>query len=431
MARTSKLGAFTVLLLGCLHPAQSAVYYVDHTGGSDNNQGTATSAAWQSLARIRQTHLNAGDFVLLKRGETWGEPLQINASGSDGAPITFGAYGTGNMPAIDGTNLTLAAQTGLVNASARSYLVLDGLEVRNSQRDGVVPYTANFLTIRNCRIHDNQFNGILAFNGSNTTIEDSEIYANSLDLTNSYAGILIDGNVGPQAGFLISNNYIHDNIGGQGWQSANGIYLGHTGSNIPNLTNVAIAGNDISRNGNPNQNQAGRGISGSFTGNVSVTGNTVSSNASAGIYLGDVGLVLTINISQNVFYNNALRQFGGITNGSALATQNLLLVDDPNVTGMGAEIGGMGPWTLVNNMFAFTTQTSDAYRGFIRINNPEQDSLLQSDYNTFYSAGPNRWLQSDGAVLSFAIWQAAGYDAHSANPKLAGYNAPSINPRRR
>jgi hypothetical protein len=431
MARSSKLAALTVVLLGCLFPAESAVYYVDHTGGSDNNQGTTTSGAWQSLARIRQTHLNPGDFVLLKRGETWGEQLQINASGSDGAPITFGAYGTGNMPVIDGTNLTLAAQTGLVNASARSYLVLDGLEVRNSQRDGVVPYMANFLTIRNCRIHDNQFNGILAFNGNSTTIEDSGIYANGLDLTNSYAGILIDGNGGPQTGFLISNNYIHDNIGGLGWLGANGIYLGHTGSNIPKLTNVVIAGNDISRNGNPSQNQAGRGISGSFTGDVSVTGNTVSSNASAGIYLGDVGLVLTINISQNVFYDNALRQFGGITDGSALATQNLLLVDNPNITGMGAEIGGTGPWTLANNMFAFTTQTGDAYRGFIRINNPEQDSLLQSDYNTFYSAGPNRWLQSDGTVLSFAGWQAAGYDAHSANPRLAAYKAPSVNQRRR
>jgi hypothetical protein len=431
MARTSKLGAFTVLLLGCLHPAQSAVYYVDHAGGSDNNQGTSTSAAWQTLARILQTHLNPGDFVLLKRGATWGEQLQINASGSDGAPITFGAYGTGNMPVIDGTNVSLAAQTGLVNTSARSYLVLDGMEVRNSQRDGVVPYMANFLTIRNCRIHDNQFSGILAFNGSNTTIENSEIYANSLDPANSYAGIRIDGNGVPQAGFLISGNHIHDNIGGQGWQSANGIYLGHTGSNIPNLANMAIAGNDISRNGNPNQNQAGRGISGSCTGDVTVTGNTVSLNASAGVYLGDVGLVLTINISQNVFYDNALRQFGGITNGSAMAAQNLLLVDDPHITGMGAEIGGMGPWTLVNNMFAFTTQTSDTYRGFIRINNPEQDSLLQSDYNTFYSAGPNRWLPSNDAELSFAGWREAGHDAHSANPMRAAFDAPGVNPRRR
>jgi Right handed beta helix region len=318
---------------------------------------------------------------------------------------------------IDGTNLTLAAQSGLVNANARSYLVLDSLEVRNSQRDGVVPYKANFLVIRNCRIHDNQFNGILAFNGSNTTIEDSEIYANSLDPANSYAGIRIDGNGRQQAGFLISGNHIHDNIGGQGWQGANGIYIGHTGSNIPTLTNVAIVGNDISHNGNPNQNQAGRGISGSFTGDVSVTGNSVWRNASAGIYLGDVGLVLTIDISQNFFYNNALRQFGGFTNGSAQATHNLVLVDDPNITGMGAEIGGTGPWTLVNNVFLFTTQTSDTYRGFVRINNPEQDRLLQSDYNTFYSAGPNRWLQSNDYKLSFAGWQAAGYDSHSVNPR--------------
>ena len=417
MALTSKIAGLTVLLAACLQPAQCAVYYVDRTGGSDYNSGTAAPDAWQSLARIRQTRLNPGDFVLLKRGETWGEQLQINASGSDGAPITFGAYGTGNLPAIDGTNLSLSAQSGLVNANARSYLVLDSLEVRNSQRHGVVPYMANFLVIRNCRIHDNRFSGILAFNGNNITIEDSEIYANSLDPTEIYAGIQIDGNGGRQTGFLISNNHIHDNIGGQGWQSANGIYLGHTGSNIPNLSNVVIAGNDISHNGNPNQNQAGRGISGSFTGDVSVTGNAVFRNASAGIYLGDAGLVLTINISQNVFYNNALRQFGGFTDGNALATRNVVLVDDPNITAMGVEIGGLGQWTLTSNVFLYTTQTTDAYRGFIRINNPEQDRLLQSDYNTFYSAGPNRWLQSNGYKLSFDGWRAAGYDAHSANPR--------------
>jgi hypothetical protein len=81
-------------------------------------------------------------------------------------------------------------------------------------------------------------------------------------------------------------------------------------------------------------------------------------------------------------------------------------------------------------MFAFTTQTSDAYRGFIRINNPEQDSLLQSDYNTFYSAGPNRWLPSNGAELSFAAWRVAGHDAHSANPMRAVFDAPNANPRR-
>ena len=405
------------MALGLLHSAAAAVYYVDRTGGADANSGTAEMEAWQSLARTRQTRLVPGDFVLLKRGEVWTEQLQINASGSGAAPLTFGAYGTGDLPVIDGATVFLAAQAGLVNANVRSYLVLDSLEVRNSRRDGVVPYMANYLAIRNCRIHDNQFNGILIFNGANITVEDSEIYANSLDLNNSYAGIQIDGNGAPQSGFLISGNRIHDNIGGPGWLSSNGIYLGHTGARIPSLTGVVITGNDISRNGNPNQNQAGRGISGSFSGDVTVTSNSVIRNASAGVYLGDVGLALTIDISNNVFYNNALRQFGGITNGSASAAQNLVLVDDPNITGMGAEVGGTGAWTLLRNTFIYPTQTKDAYRGFIRINNPEQDSLLLSDYNTFFSAGPNRWLQSNGVMLSFGGWRAAGYDAHSVNPR--------------
>lgn len=417
MAHTSRLGVIAMVVLGSVHPAASAVYYVDRTGGSDANGGTAVSTAWQSLARIRQARLAPGDFVLLKRGETWGEGLPIGASGSDGAPITFGAYGTGDLPVIDGTNLTLAAQVGLVNANTRSYLVLDSLEVRNSQHNGVATYMANNVLIRNCRIHDNQFNGILAFNANNTTIQDSEIYANSLELASMHAGIQIDGSGPPQTGFLISNNRIHDNIGGLDWQGANGIYLGHTGANIPNLINIVISGNEIAHNGNPNQNQAGRGISASFTGDVSVVRNFVWRNASAGIFLGDAGLVLTINISQNFFYDNALRQFGGLTNGSALATDNLLLVDDPNITAMGAEIGGTGPWTLTNNSFVYTTSTNDTFRGFVRINNPEQDRLLQSDYNTFYSAGPNRWLQSNGVKLTFEGWRAAGYDAHSVNPK--------------
>src|ERR1035438_9759305 len=172
MAHTSRLGVIAMVVLGCVHPAAGTVYYVDRTGGSDSNGGTATSTAWQSLARIRQARLAPGDFVLLKRGETWGEALQIGASGSDGAPITFGVYGTGNLPVIDGSNVTLGTMTGLVNANVRSYLVMDSLEVRNSQHHGVSTYMANNVLIRNCRIHDNQFNGILAFNANNTTIQD-------------------------------------------------------------------------------------------------------------------------------------------------------------------------------------------------------------------------------------------------------------------
>ncbi len=406
------------MVLGTANSAFSAVYYVDSYNGLDTNTGLSPSAAWQTLGHVRQTRLFAGDYVLLLRGGIWYEQLAVNASGSDGAPITFGAYGpSAAMPVIDGSTVNVPQQSALVSVGSRSWVTFDGIEIRNSNRDGFMVYNAANVTLRNCAVHGHQYNGVIVFDSSSVTVGNCEIYGNSLNTSASYAGISIDGDNNTPAGFWIFGNRIHDNVGGQGWNGANGICLGHTGSNIPTLAGVAIRGNQIYNNGNPSQNQAGRGISGSFNGDVTIVDNTVYRNASAGIYLGDVGLSPVINITQNVFYDNALRQFGGYTTASAMASQNLLLVDDPTITAMGAEIGGLGPWTLVQNTFIYTTNTNDPYRGFIRINNPEQDALLTSNYNTFYSAGPKRWIDSNDAVLTFAQWQALGYDGNSANPR--------------
>ena len=402
----------------CAAPAWSRVYYVDQVNGQDANAGTTQAAAWQTLYRIGQATLAPGDFVLLRRGQVWNQQLTIPASGAADAPFTFGAWGTGSaQPAIDGTGIAIPAQQGLVNADRRTDLVIRDLEIRNSARDGITPYRTNNLAVRNCTSHDNQFNGVLAYDGNNVTIDGSSFYNNSLNPNASYAGIAIDGAGFAMQNFTISNNSIHDNTGGEGWLGANGIYFGHTGPNIPTMTNVLVTGNDIFRNGNPDQNQAGRGISGSYNGDATVVKNRVYQNASAGIYLGDAGLTLTITISQNTFRNNALRQFGGITNGSGMAQQNMIYVDDPAITGMGAEVGGSGPWTIQNNVFCYATPTSDQFRGFIRINDPVQDGLLQTNYNQFYSPGPNRFKRSDGVVLSFQQWQSYGYDSSSVNTR--------------
>jgi len=417
LARWAVAALMSVMLLGTASSAFAAVYYVDSYNGSDTNTGLSPSAAWQTLGHVRHSRLYAGDYVLLVRGGVWYEQLTVNASGSDGAPITFGAYGPATaMPVIDGSTINVSQQSALVGVS-RSWVTFDGIEIRSSNRDGFMVYGGANVTLRNCAVHGNQFNGVIVFDASSVTVGNCEIYGNSLNTAASYAGIAIDGDSNTPAGFAIAGNRIHDNVGGLGWNGANGITLGHTGANIPTLAGVVIRGNQIYNNGNPSQNQAGRGISGSFNGDVTVVDNTVSSNASAGIYLGDVGLSPVINISQNVFYDNALRQFGGYTLASATASQNLLLVDNPNITAMGAEIGGLGPWTITQNTFIYTTNTSDPYRGFIRINNPEQAPLLISNYNTFYSAGPNRWIDASDDILTFAQWQSGGYDARSANPR--------------
>jgi len=415
---TSAVTRIAFLLLAGANTAFSAVYYVNSYNGADSNTGLSPSAAWLTLGRVRQSRLFAGDYVLLVRGGVWYEQLAVNASGADGAPVTFAAYGPGTaMPVIDGATVNVPQQSALVTVSGRSWVTFDGLEIRNSMRDGFMAYGAANVALRNCAVHGHQYNGVIVFDSSGITVGNCELYGNSLNTSASYAGITIDGDNNTPAGFGIFGNRIHDNVGGQGWNGANGICLGHTGGNIPTLSGIEIRGNQIYDNGNPSQNQARRGISGSFNGDVTIVDNTVYRNASAGIYLGDVGLSPAIDIAQNVFYDNALRQFGGYTTASAMASRNLLLVDDPTITAMGAEIGGLGPWTLEQNTFIYTTSTTDPYRGFIRINNPEQDALLLSNYNTFYSAGPNRWIDSSGVILTFAQWQAAGYDANSANPR--------------
>jgi len=80
-------------------------YYVDAAGGNDNNPGTSADNAWRTLSKVSASSFSPGDSILLKRGGTWREPLTVRSSGSAGQPITFGAYGSGNNPEINGANI--------------------------------------------------------------------------------------------------------------------------------------------------------------------------------------------------------------------------------------------------------------------------------------------------------------------------------------
>jgi len=90
------------------YPAESGptVYYVDTA--SDGGDGTTTAttganAAWDDISDI--SGLSAGDYVLLKKGCEWREVLTVGTAGSDGSPVTFGSYGTGTDPKLNGSDL--------------------------------------------------------------------------------------------------------------------------------------------------------------------------------------------------------------------------------------------------------------------------------------------------------------------------------------
>ena len=95
------VGASLALPPPAAHAAGATTYYVSPSG-SDSNNGTSPGSAIQSLGRASGLPLNPGDQVLLQRGATFSGKLAVWRSGTAGAPITIGAYGSGNKPVVTG-----------------------------------------------------------------------------------------------------------------------------------------------------------------------------------------------------------------------------------------------------------------------------------------------------------------------------------------
>ncbi len=87
-----------LLLFFSLSGADS--YYVDSIHGNDRNNGLNPKKSWKSVERVNNHNFLQGDSVLFRRGGIWREKFQADSSGTAGAPIYFGAYGTGEKPVI-------------------------------------------------------------------------------------------------------------------------------------------------------------------------------------------------------------------------------------------------------------------------------------------------------------------------------------------
>lgn len=96
-----------LVILALCYPAWATTYYVDNcvTIGSDSNDGTSTSTPWLTIAHVNAHTFSPGDSVLFQKTCTWRQQLTVPSSGSSGSPITFGAYGTGANPLINGSGL--------------------------------------------------------------------------------------------------------------------------------------------------------------------------------------------------------------------------------------------------------------------------------------------------------------------------------------
>ncbi len=89
------------IILCVTAPAVATQYYVDSNHGTGGD-GLSDATAWDQLSDIGA--LAAGDTVNLKRGSLWRESLSPGYSGTAGSPITYAAYGTGELPIITGSD---------------------------------------------------------------------------------------------------------------------------------------------------------------------------------------------------------------------------------------------------------------------------------------------------------------------------------------
>ncbi|MGH9593775.1 MAG: right-handed parallel beta-helix repeat-containing protein, partial [Bryobacteraceae bacterium] len=148
--------------------------------------------------------------------------------------------------------------------------------------------------------------------------------------------------------------FVHDNVGGRDWANrADGINLGHTGGSGVTFRNARIRENEISRNGNPAQNQTGRGVTASAGGSLFLERNYIHDNAAAGVYLGETGRHLDIAFIANQFWNNHLRGFGWQSAGDVTARENIVVANDAGLrtATIGVEFSGAGRAELRGNHF--------------------------------------------------------------------------------
>ncbi|MFZ5448465.1 MAG: right-handed parallel beta-helix repeat-containing protein [Thermodesulfobacteriota bacterium] len=92
-----------IILFG-IRAAGGTNYYVSPQG-SDSNNGFSLESPWQSIAKVNSFHFQPGDSILFECGGMWRETLKPIYSGTSGHPITYGSYGSGDRPIIEGTDI--------------------------------------------------------------------------------------------------------------------------------------------------------------------------------------------------------------------------------------------------------------------------------------------------------------------------------------
>lgn len=386
-------------------PEPARTYYYDATAGNNANPGTSEGAPLQTMAGLNARTFKPGDRVLLKRGETWAEQLNVPTSGLAGRPILFADYGAGALPIINyGTTDTS------FRCYQRSYIHARNLDCRGGLAGGKVMFvaTATGVLLDTCTVlGDNltRYNGIEVAGGTRVFIIGCTISLCKVPATGG-AGIAVGMDSAACSEILIRGNTCHTN--GTSTLTDHGMYIkaaintevarntcyGNTSAGIKinvNSPTVQVFGNNLYSNL--------IGISLDTVSAARVFNNLIYSNTDAGVGL--LGGTTGGTVSHNTIVNNvpcAVRHYAaGIT---GVAIKNNIMFNDYATVGDGCEV--------------------------VRIYDDADAAANTYDYNCGYYAGHTGEATimfrrtNTLSKMTFAQWQALGADAHgiSVNPEF-------------
>ncbi|HET8593793.1 MAG TPA: right-handed parallel beta-helix repeat-containing protein [Intrasporangium sp.] len=273
--------AVTVVCGAGAAQAADSTIYVDKTVSSCSDTGPGSSTTPLCTIAQAMKRLTAGATVAIGNG-TYAETVNPPVSGTASAPITITAW-SGRMPVV-GTGVSYG-----VMLSGRSYVVVSGLTVSGTVREGIYvsgggndTVSGNEVTLAGQPVPGQTATGIRLTNTSAATVTGNNTHDNSdsgIYLTGTTTGALVAHNVSSgnarqyqrnanginviAAGNTILGNITHDN-------EDSGIQFYPGGDN-----NVAV--------GNVTYNNGDHGIDDYNVTGGRLTGNTVFHNCTSGI----------------------------------------------------------------------------------------------------------------------------------------------------
>ncbi|RXZ84062.1 hypothetical protein EBB07_02935 [Paenibacillaceae bacterium] len=162
---------FIILLaLPQMVKAAGQTYYIDNSVPatcSDNGGGTDPEAPWCSFTPLNNVNLEAGDRLLIARGTSYAEQVNINnPRGTASDPVVIEAYGEGPRPRFvaNGTNTAMTITNG-------SHLIVRNLDIGDTTVEGKGAFhyglRVDFSTLDNSNVvfedlflHDNRVTGM-------------------------------------------------------------------------------------------------------------------------------------------------------------------------------------------------------------------------------------------------------------------------------